>query len=278
MRHSVKAIKWLLLLVIALWGGAGEANYFRQPESNVDPKIFHIDDQKFLGNRLDPNLELLDEDDKSFRFKGFLGTPTILVFSYYTCDGSCSAVNSVLKEMVQEVKQSKIGEDFRILTISFDPNDTKESVKKFAAELDVPEELKDGWTLARLKDPGQLEAVTKQFGFKYFWSAQDKTFFHPNVYIFLSPDGRAARYLYALNNDELDMDLAILEARQGKFRPSQVIQLAVSLCYSYNYEEGRYTYNIPLFVGVGAFLTGIFTFAGFMIYYRRKAKKRSVQG
>ncbi len=275
MHHSASNVRWLFLLVALLWGAAGETAYFRQPDSNIDPEVFRIDDKKHLGNKLDPNLALLDETGKSFQLREMLGKPIILVFSYYTCDGSCSAVNVVLKEMIAGMKQSKIGKDFRVLTISFDPNDTKESVHKFAAELNLTDEMKRGWTLARLKDPAQIEVTTSRFGFKYYWSAQDKTFFHPNVYIFLTKEGRAARYLYALNNDELDLDLAILEALEGKFRPSQVLQLAVSLCYSYNYEEGRYTYNIPLFVGVGAFMFGIITFTGFMIYYRRKMKKRA---
>ncbi|MBF0620484.1 MAG: SCO family protein [Magnetococcales bacterium] len=249
-----------------------EGRYFRNPDSDIDPNIFKIDDKKFMGVKISPDLEMLDVDGKAFTFRDFQGEPTILVFSYYTCDGSCSAVNSVLKEMLEDIERTEIGKDYRVLTLSFDKEDTVDTMANFQQELALSEKLKKGWKLGLIKDPEVMEALTKSVGFKYFWSAQDQTFFHPNVYIFLSPEGRVVRYLYALTNDQTDMELAILDAHQGKFRPSQVIELAVSICYSYNYKEGRYTYNIPLFVGAGSFILGVSILVGSLVYFRKFRK------
>lgn len=262
-------------LVLTVLGAATsvDAQYFRNPESDVDPSIFRIDDKKFMGVKIKPNMAMVDQDGQERTFREFLGKPTILVLSYYTCDGSCSAVNSVLKETLEEVEKSEIGQDYRILTLSFDKDDTQESMVTFAEELALSDRMKKGWVLARLKDPDAIKPLTDSLGFKFFWSAQDHTFFHPNVYIFLSPKGRVVRYLYALTNDTTDMELAILDAYQGKFRPNQIIEYAVSLCYSYNFKEGRYTYNIPLFVGVGSFFLGITIFIGSMLYFRNFKKK-----
>ena len=259
-----------VLFVVAPAGAA----YFAQPDSDIDPNIFKIDDKKFLGERLDPNLTLVVEGGREIKARELLGKPSILVFSYYRCDGTCSAVNQVLKEILKET-DLQIGDDYQVLTLSFDENDDLSSMETFRKDLALPEGWAEkGWNLALFKDPELIKKTTAQFGYKFFWSAQDQTFFHPNVYMFLSSKGRVVRYLYALTNDKTDMKLAILEAKEGRFRPSQVIQIAVSLCFSYNFEEGRYTYNIPLFVGVGSLLLGITLFISSLRLYRPAGKKR----
>lgn len=257
----------MLATLVLLMAATGEARYFSQPESEIDPEIFRIDDKKHMGERLDPELELVDDKGQVFKVKELYGKPIILVFSYYRCDGTCSTINQVLKEILKETDLA-IGKDYRVLTLSFDADDDQTTLDYFKNELDLPEAWQEGWTLALFKQSDQIQPVTARFGYKFFWSAQDQTFFHPNVYLFLSPDGRVTRYLFALTNTNFDMKLALLEAKQGNFRPAQLIQFAVSLCYSYNFEEGRYTLNIPLIVGAGSFLIGVGLLIFALLIYR----------
>ncbi|MBF0193213.1 MAG: SCO family protein [Magnetococcales bacterium] len=250
-----------------------EANYFRQRESDIDPNIFRIVEKDFMGVKFDPNLELIDQNGKEFKFKDLTGKPTILVWSYYTCDGSCSAVNAELKALLEEIKGQKIGEQYRILTISFDKDDTLDSLKKFRTFLELTPEWEKAWTFAILKDPNLVKEKTESTGFNFFWAPQDKTFYHPNVFIILSSEGRITRYIYALTNNEKDMSLALLEARQGNFKVNETLDFVIGLCYSYNYAEGRYTYNIPLFVGLGALFIGLSMLLGSVLLFRKKKFK-----
>ncbi len=128
-----------------------EANYFRQRESDIDPNIFRIVEKDFMGVKLDPKLELIDQHGKEFKFGDLAGKPTILVWSYYTCDGSCSAVNAELKALLEEVTAQNIGEHYQILTISFDKDDTLESLKNFRTYLELTPEWEKAWTFAILK-------------------------------------------------------------------------------------------------------------------------------
>jgi protein SCO1/2 len=111
-------------------------------------------------------------------------------------------------------------------------------------------------------------------GFKFFWSARDRIFFHPGVYMVLTSEGRVARYLYALTADAKDIDLALVEALGNKISAARVIDFAVGLCYSYNFAEGRYTINLPVLIGAGSFLLGITLFAISALYYRRRIHLR----
>ncbi|MBF0380900.1 MAG: SCO family protein [Magnetococcales bacterium] len=247
-----------------------EANYFRHRESDIDPDVFRIVEKDYMGVKLDPKLELIDQHGKEFKFGDLAGKPTILVWSYYTCDGSCSAVNAELKSLLEEVKTQKIGEHYQILTLSFDKDDNLESLKEFRTYLELPPEWEQSWTFAFIKDPSRVVTETKKTGFNFFWAPQDKTFYHPNVFIMLSADGRITRYIYALTNNEKDMGLALLEARQGNFKMNETLDFVIGLCYSYNYAEGRYTYNIPLFVGLGALFIGISMLLGSVLLFRKK--------
>ena len=268
---SIQRIVAAIIAVAILLGSLPlEANYFRQRESDIDSNIFRIAEKDYMGVKLDPNLELIKQDGTVIKFADLLGKPTILVWSYYTCDGSCSAVNSELKLLLEEVERQTIGEHYKILTLSFDKNDTLKTLKDFRTYLELPPKWEQAWTFALIKDPKQVETVTKSTGFNFFWAPQDKTFYHPNVFIMLSPEGRITRYLYALTNSEKDMGLAILEARRGNFAVNETIDFVVGLCYSYNYKEGRYTYNIPLFVGLGALLLGLSLLFGSVLLFRKK--------
>lgn len=270
---------WLALFVCGLFLGislSAEAEYFRQKQSDIDPDVFRIRESAFMGVRMDQDLELLDAQGRSMRVGDFSGKPLILIWSYYMCDGSCSSVNQELKRLLEGVKRQTLGEDYRVLTLSFDKQDTVESLRHFRSQLTLPPAWEAAWTFAVLKDPARIRDVTGRTGFNYFWAMQDKIFYHPNVFIFFSADGRIVRYLYALTNNKQDMELALLEARQGQFRMNETIDFVVGLCYSYNYKEGRYTYNIPLFVGVGALFVGISLLLGSIFVFRRgRVKERA---
>ncbi|MBF0426452.1 MAG: SCO family protein [Magnetococcales bacterium] len=265
-------VTWTLFVGVP---GAGWAEYFRQRESDLDQGLFRIDETRYLGVKLDTDVALIDQTGKALKLGDFVDKPLILVFSYYQCDGSCSAVNGEVIALLEKViKTMRAGEDYRVLTLSFDKADTQETMAKFIAKLAMPPELKAGWTFARLADPERIKEVTEKVGFRFFWATQDKIFYHPNVAMVLTADGRVSRYMYLLVNSPLDMQVALMEARQGEIKPHEVINYAISLCYSYNYKEGRYTYNIPLFVGLGSFLFGIGMLLVSVFYYKIRRKPR----
>jgi len=123
-----------------------------------------------------------------------------------------------------------------------------------------------------------LKELTAKIGFKFFWSPQDKLFLHPGAFLFFSPQGRLIRILYPPQAGASDVELAVLDAKQGNFRPTEIINFAVSLCYSYNFKEGKYTLSIPIFVGFGALFIGVFTMIGSITVFKRRQRKISKEG
>ncbi|MBF0418376.1 MAG: hypothetical protein HQL86_09035 [Magnetococcales bacterium] len=86
-----------------------------------------------------------------------------------------------------------------------------------------------------------------------------------------------ARYLNVLNVTPKDVELALLEAKSNQFKPSETLDYLVSLCYSYNFKEGRYTLSIPVFVGLGSFLLGIGLLFGSLGIYRLIHHRKNIK-
>lgn len=244
------------------------AQYFRRPVSEIDPNIMLIDEQAVLGARIDAGTVLIDQDGREVRWSDLLGTPVILVLAYYTCDGSCSIINEALASLLADVKTVEAGKDFRIVTLSFDRHDTLATTNAFRAHLKLAGPLAPHWTFATFKSEDALRSETERIGFKFFWSPEDRLFLHPGAFLFFSPDGRLIRVLYQDEIAPRDVELAVLDARQGQFRPAEVLKYALSLCYSYSYHDGRYVLSIPIIVGVGALGVGLTTLFGSMLAFK----------
>ena len=257
----------LALSAQAQYGGA-------VPVSDIDPSIFQIDEKEYLGAKVKGDFTLIDGQGQEFQLADKLGKPLILVLSYYTCDGSCSVINQDLNAQLAELEGIQPGEDFNVLTISFDQHDNLQSIGAFKEHLSMTEKMNGSWTFATFKDKEQIRTFADSIGFKYFWSPQDRTFFHPGAFMFLTPEGRLARVLYALNSEPQDIKLAVFDAKAGEFKPGEIIDYAISLCYSYNYAEGKYTVSIPLFVGAGALSLGVSSFAVSVLLFRRRRRGR----
>jgi len=260
------------LLFLSLSLTSAFAEYNRIADSAIDLNLFSIDEPEFLGTKINTKYGMVDGSGKDFNIFEYRNGVTVMVLSYYKCDGVCSAVNSDLKELLKGVKRVKMGEDFRVLTTSFDKYDSLETLAMFKKGLKLSKGMEKDWRFSIAKDPEAIKDFTDSFGFKYFWSPRDKTFFHPNVYLVLSPVGRISRYLYANTISSRDLELAIMEAGLEKSRPNQIINIAIGYCYSYNYKEGKYSLNIPLFVALGSLTFGITAFVVSAVVFKRNNK------
>ncbi|MFC1673000.1 SCO family protein [Pseudomonadota bacterium] len=246
------------------------------PVSDIDPSIFQIDETKFLGAKVATDVPLIDATGQEFKLADKLGKPLVLVMSYYTCDGSCSVINQDLNAQLADVTGVTPGEDFNVLTISFDEHDNLDDLGVFKKHLNMTENMNGAWSFATFKNKEDIKPFADSIGFNFFWSPQDRTFFHPGAFMFLTPEGRLARVLYALNSGPQDIKLAVFDAKAGEFKPNDIVDYAISLCYSYNYAEGRYTVSIPLFVGAGSLTLGVTSFAVSVLLYRRRRRGRKV--
>lgn len=283
---TVVASLRLIVGLVAACLACGSQAMGKPPDENkrssIDPAIMQIDESKHLGQPMAPATAFTDERGQPFAMGDVLGKPVILVLSYYGCDGTCPTVNLNLSAALDQVKRFQIGRDFRVLTVSFDRNDTPQTAAAFLAKARPPkaDAAPEGWRFAVLRTP-EPEATTRfagSVGFNFFWSRVDKTFLHPNVLVFLTPEGRVARYIYGTRMDARNIELALIDADWGRISESgsAVFDMITGACFSYNYSEGRYQPNYALFAGIGALLFGLGAMSLGFLAYRRQLGRRTV--
>lgn len=263
----------------ALAAAPARAEYGRVPQSHVDPALLAIDEAKFIGTPLDGELALLDEHGRPFRLKELFGKPTLLLFSYYSCDGACPAVNRRLAEAITAARRYRAGEDYHVLTVSFDAKDTPASVRRFVQELAPDPAVTRAWRFALFAEGADIKRIAESVGYRYFWSVRDRVFVHPNALIVLSPEGRVARYLPAWTIGPRDVELALIESDWGRLSGSgRLADVALGLCFSYSFKEGRYVLNAPLFIAAGSLTLGFASVIGGFAVFRRLRRRQALGG
>ncbi len=273
-------VRCLMTVCIAMtmWSETAAAAFGDIPEnSTIDPSILQIDEKNFLGTKVSGDYVLNGSDGKIFRLGDLPPKPLILVMSYFTCDGACSVINKTLATTLQDVKRWTIGKDYNVLTISFDRNDTPATMRAFMEKMGFKDQLPEGWQMATMQSREDIDRLTKSIGFKFFWLVSDRRFVHPSVYTLLSPQGKISRYLYAGRISASDIEIALTKAMKGEIAPANIIDFIVAACYSYNYKDGKYKLNIPLFIALGALASGFAMIIGGYFFMRKRRRRDEEQ-
>jgi protein SCO1/2 len=163
----------------------------------------------------------------------------VLIFAYFECPMLCTLVVNGLASALNVLSLTP-GQDFEIVTVSFDPRDTPAAAaakKSHYLERYSRAGAAEGWHFLTGDQPS-IDRLTKAAGFRYVWDTPTNQFAHPSGVIVLTPDGRLARYLFGVEYGPRDLRLAIVEASNGQVgNPADALLL---YCYHYDPMTGRY--------------------------------------
>jgi protein SCO1/2 len=207
-----------------------------------------IDEPRFLGNRMHRRHRADGCGRKDFRVAEVLGKPVILLLSYYGCDGTCPTMNAELAKVLAKVTRFHAGQGLPgshgVLRQARFAGTAREFLAKTGAMAGVDGLTgsdEAGWRHAVVKRRAMWIGFAGEVGFRFFWSDAAKAFLHPNVLVFLTPEGRVARYIYGTRMDARTIELAITDADWERISNSTaVFDMLTGACFSYNYAEGRY--------------------------------------
>jgi protein SCO1/2 len=227
-----------------------------------------IDEQ--LGGYVPMDLVLVNEDGDSVKIGDLIDRPTIVSLVYYSCPSVCRPLLDEVTDMLGKLQDIDMtpGDDYRVLTISFDDTDSPAGSARLKNE--YYDRLPDGfpaqaWTFLT----GDAEAVarfTESVGFRFRRAGED--FAHPTTLVILSPDGKITRYMYGAEYLAVDLKMAVLEARKGVVGPT--IARFLKFCFSYDPEGRRFVLNTTRVVGLST-LIGLVSFA---IFLKASGKRR----
>jgi protein SCO1/2 len=225
-------------------------------------------DQK-LNAQVPLNAEFKDEFGRTVRLGQYLGKkPAILALVYYTCPNLC---DQILHGMVKAMRQLKLrpGRDYSVIAISINPREG--SPQAAEKRLQVVNFYQPGYSMKGFHfltgDEKNIHAVTDAVGFHYRYDPKTKMFFHGAGIMVLTPEGKAARYLYGVYFKPLDLKLSLVEASHNTIgSPTDEILL---FCCHYDAATGKYTSVVLGALRYAAALTLVVLIGGILYLLRR---------
>jgi protein SCO1/2 len=232
-------------------------------------------DQK-LGSQVPLDLVFHDEHGKDVKLGDFFDgvkKPVILSLVYYKCPNIqlCTLELNDLNRGMNGISTSlKAGDDYQVLTISFDPKegadlalDKKETYMQSYRQPHAEE----GWRFLT-GDEDSIKKLTSAVGFRYKYDPKFQQYIHPSGLILLTPKGVVSRYFFGIDYDLKDLRLSLDEASNNKI--GTLTDKILLYCFHYDPTTSKYSLAVVHLMQVGGILTmgalGAFWFA----MYRRE--------
>ena len=267
-----------LALTTAAWGQSMTKGILAPP-ANVRPLgLRNVGIEQHLEEQIPPDLTFRDESGKTVRIGEYFDQkPMILNLVYYQCPMLCSEVLSGLESALRVLKFD-VGEDFEVLTVSFDPKETPEIAAKSKAEY-----------LKRYKRPGaeagwhfltgpqeSIDALTKAAGFQYQYDPKTGQFAHTTAIMVLTPDGKIAQYYFGVDYAPKDLQLGLVQASRGKI--GSIVDEVLLYCYHYDPATGKYGAIISRILQLSAAATILILGGLLLILFRRGPVRPRLEG
>jgi protein SCO1/2 len=227
-----------------------------------------------LGSYLPLDLIFIDENNQSKTLGDFLqGKPTIISLNYFSCPGICGPQIDGIVKSLDKIELTE-GKEYRALTISFSPEDTPvdaQESKKNHLNVLRKDFNQSAWNFLVAKDKSTIDNLVQSIGFEYKKIINKQgyvDYIHPAGLVIVSPNGKITRYLNGIKYLHFDVKMALLEASEGKVRPT--ISKALAFCFSFDPENSKYVLSInKIFATIMIILIVIF-FLSLTIGKRRK--------
>jgi protein SCO1 len=224
-----------------------------------------------MGAQVPANLVFKDETGTDVRLGDYFGKrPIVLALVYFKCPMLCTLVlNDLDHTLVAMPHTMNVGEQFDVLTVSFDPTETPQLAagKKFQYVRSYGRpHASEGWHFLT-GDQASIKQLTDTVGFHYVWDPKFKQYAHASGIMVLTPEGKVARYFYGVEYSAQDLRLALTDAGGGKI--SAPVEQVLLYCFHYDPSTGRYSLIVTRMLKIAAGLTIAFLGTFWLLMFRR---------
>ena len=229
-----------------------------------------------LGQTVPLDLTFYDESGSAVKLGEVIDKPTVLTLVYYHCSHICPQMLLGLSEVFSKLEMTP-GKDYGAITLSFDDTDTPEDARSQkvnyikAINSPFPE---DSWKFLTA-DRQTIRRMADSVGITFMRVIHG--FVHPEVAVFLSPQGRITSYLYIskvsygvgypINFSSIDFTRALSDASKGITREGA--KTAPLLCFPHEPEQQGRFFRILWIVGA----ITLFLMVSFFAYLNLTSRK-----
>ncbi len=224
-----------------------------------------------LGETLPMDLVLTNADGQAVRLGDYFDgeTPVVMQFAYFSCPMLCPLMLDGLTTTLQGMAWTP-GDEFEVVTVSFDPRDTPEQAAREKAKY-VQKLGKygaaEGWHFLTA-DEATINTLTQAAGFNFKWIEAEQEFAHPTAVLFLSGEGKLSRYLFGMQPSPGDARKALVEASNGEV--GSIVDQAILYCFQFDPNENSYVANAFNIMRLGGVLTMLILGGMLFFFWRRE--------
>lgn len=250
----------------------------QEPSASIDdtrPIISEVGVDEKRGDFIDLSMTFTDRNGKELRLdeivKGDL--PVVLAPVYYNCPSLCTMVLNGASDVIDEM-ELRIGKDYRVINVSFDPSDTPELAAAKSANylnaLETQENVAANWYWLTGSEPAIAELMD-QIGFRY--KKIDQDYSHTSTLVVLSPKGMISQYFYGVAYPARDVRFALVDAAEG--RVGTTMDQILMYCFRFDPKAGKYVPYAWGIMRVGGVLTLIgMSIVGFFLWKLEFTERR----
>ena len=257
----------------------GHGSQSDEPSQDADAKhvlqqLDGVSIEEKIGQAVMRETAFTNQNGEVVSVGDYLGErPVLLSFLYLTCPSLCQYVVNAKVEMMKKMGLT-LGSDYSALSISFDDRDTVEGAMehydRYARSLKrTVDKENPNWDFL-VGNSRSINRITTELGFQFKWLEDTQEFAHTAAIYILSPSGKISRYFYGLEFSPFDVKMAVLEAKDEKYRST--LERVLLYCYRYDNTARGYVADAWKLMRVGGGVTalGIAFFLFMMFRYERK--------
>ena len=275
------AIAMSIVLMSAVVSAQGNAPGVRPdpalPSQQTPPALSAVSFEQRLNEQLPLDLEFKDESGRSVKLGEYFGRkPVVLTFVYYECPMLCTQVLNGLESSLRVINES-IGQEFDVVTVSFDPKETPvlaAGKKKAYLERYKRPSAERGWHFLT-GDQASIAALTQAAGFNYSWDEASHQFAHASGIVVTTPTGKVSRYFFGIDYSPRDVKFALIESSNERI--GTLAERLLLYCYHYDPAKGNYGFMAMRAVRVGGAVT-LAALVGFVFVSIRRERRATGTG
>lgn len=224
-----------------------------------------------LGTTISSRLQFLAEDSKPVLLSEVISgdLPVIIVPVYYGCPRLCGLLMDGVVKLISKLELS-LGTDYRVISVSFDPQETPENARiaaaKYLKAAGLSEPTAQAWKFL-VGNTDNVNKLMAEIGFNFIKDGEE--FAHSAAIILLTPQGQISQYFTGISFSPWDVRLALIEASQGRL--GSALDHVLLFCFRFDPTKGKYTWAAFNLARVAAFLTFLLL-AGLVIGLLRKER------
>lgn len=280
MTGDMKKYLTTILLNVSLLAGFATAQTDTAPampeprKEQMPTTLSEVGVDEKLNEQLPLDLEFTDHTGKKVKLGDYFDgeRPVILTLNYYRCPMLCGLQLNGMVDGLKEIDWT-VGDQFRIVTISFDPLETHplaNAKRKSYLEYYGKPAAGTGWEFLTGRKKS-IDAVLDATGTRIAWNDKKQEWAHAASLMICTPDGRISRYLYGILYKPKTLRLSLVEASEGKIGST----MDRILLYCYHFDGEGYSLAAFNIMRVGAIGTMVIVVALLLIFWRRERRRPS---